>query len=152
MKTFRIFYFFIWKYKGYFIGSVATGFFSVALGNFMPFIYRYLVDNFYNFTISTFFMVAGVYGATRIGMIVFGNISVFLGTKYANPALVDSRVKVFGHLQDLDFAFHTTKKSGELISKIKRGDDAFSDIDQNLNGEFFMTLSDWLSPLSLSTL
>ena len=137
MKTFRIFYSFIWKYKGYFIASVLTSFFSTALGNFTPFIYRYLVDNFYNFTISTFLSVAGVYGATRIGMIVFGNISGFLGAKYVNPALVDSRVKVFGHLQDLDFAFHTTKKSGELISKIKRGDGAFSNIDQDLNGEFF---------------
>ncbi|KKS31676.1 MAG: Multidrug resistance protein Atm1 [Candidatus Amesbacteria bacterium GW2011_GWA2_42_12] len=136
MKTFRIFYSFIWKYKGYFIGSIVTSFFSVMLGNFMPFIYRYLVDNFYNFTISTFLTAAGIYGATRIGMIVFGNISGFLGTKYANPALVDSRVKVFGHLQDLDFVFHTTKKSGELISKIKRGDSAFSNIDQDLNGEF----------------
>lgn len=113
-----------------------TSFFSTALGNFMPFIYRYIVDNFYNFTISTFLLVAGVYGVTRIGMIIFGNISGFLGIKYANPALVDSRVKVFSHLQDLDFAFHTTKKSGELISKIKRGDNAFSNIDQDVNGEF----------------
>ena len=136
MKTFRIFYSFIWKYKGYFIGSATASFVSVALGNFLPFIYRYIVDNFYNFTVSTFFIVAGIYGATRIGKIVFGNISGYLGTKYLNPSLVDSRVKVFGYLQDLDFAFHTTKKSGELISKIKRGDNAFSNIDMDVNGEF----------------
>lgn len=136
MKTFRIFYSFIWKYKGYFITSVLTGFISTALGNFMPFIYRYIVDNFYNFNFTTFFAVAGVYGATRIGMIIFGNLSSFFGTKYSNPALADSRIKVFSHLQNLDFAFHTTKKSGELISKIKRGDNAFSNIDQDINGEF----------------
>lgn len=135
MKTFRIFYSFIWKYKGYFVTSILTGFISAALGNFMPFIYRYIVDNFYNFNITTFFAVAGVYGATRIGMILFGNLSGYFGTKYSNSSLIDSRMKVFSYLQNLDFAFHTTKKSGELISKIKRGDNAFSNIDQDLNGE-----------------
>lgn len=136
MKTFRILYSFIWKYKGYFITSILTGFISTALGNFMPFIYRYIVDNFYNFNFTTFFVIAGVYGTTRIGMIVFGNLSGFFATKYSVPALADSRIKVFGHLQNLDFAFHTTKRSGELISKIKRGDNAFSSIDQDINGEF----------------
>ncbi|MBM2818218.1 MAG: transporter ATP-binding protein [Parcubacteria group bacterium] len=136
MKTFRIFYSFIWKYKGYFSISILTGFLSTALGNFMPFIYRYIVDNFYNFNITTFFLIAGIYGMTRIGMIIFGNLSGFFATKYQNPSLIDSRVKVFNHLQNLDFAFHTTKKSGELISKIKRGDNAFSNIDQDINGEF----------------
>lgn len=135
MKTFITFYSFIWKYKWYFTASILTGFISTALGNFMPFIYRYIVDNFYNFNITTFFWIAGIYGATRIGMILFGNLSGFFGTKYSNPSLVDSRMKVFNYLQNLDFAFHTTKRSGELISKIKRGDSAFSNIDQDLNGE-----------------
>lgn len=136
MKTFSIFYSFIWKYKWNFTASIITGLISTALGNFMPFIYRYIVDNFYNFNLTTFFAVAGVYGVTRIGMIVFGNLSGFFGAKYSNPALADSRIKVFSHLQNLDFSFHTTKKSGELISKIKRGDNAFSNIDQDINGEF----------------
>lgn len=136
MKTFITFYSFLWKYKGYFITSILTGFISTALGNFTPFIYRYIVDNFYNFNTTTFFAIAGIYGATRIGMILFGNLSSFFGTKYQNPSLIDSRVKVFNHLQNLDFAFHTTKRSGELISKIKRGDSSFSNIDQDINGEF----------------
>lgn len=136
MKTFRIFYSFIWKYKGYFLGSVSAGLISTALGNLMPFIYRYIVDNFYNFTIATFFLVAGVYGATRVGMILFSHLSSYLNVKYINPAHVDSRMKVFNHLQNLDFAFHVNKKSGELISKIKRGDNAFSNIDADVNGEF----------------
>jgi len=136
MKIFKTFYSFLWKYKGYFVGAIFTGFLSTALGNFTPFIYRYIVDNFYNFTFKTFFLVIGVYGATRLGMILFNYLSGFWGSKYYIPAISDARKKVFNHLQNLDFAFHSTKRSGEFISKIKRGDNAFSSIDQDLNGEF----------------
>ncbi|NUQ57245.1 MAG: ABC transporter ATP-binding protein [Candidatus Paceibacter sp.] len=136
MKTFLVFYSFIWKYKWYFIPAVISAFLSTLLASFMPFIYRYIVDNFYNLTLSVFLTVAGVYGATRIGMIFFGNLSGFFGGEYFIPALADSKMKIFRHLQNLDFAFHSTKKSGELISKFKRGDGAFSNMDQDLNGEF----------------
>lgn len=140
MKTFKTFYSFLWKYKGYFIGSVFTGFLSTAFGNFTPFVYRYIVDNFYNFTSRTFFIVIAVYGATRIGMILFNNLSEFLGVKYYIKAISDARIKVFNHLQNLDFAFHSVKRSGEFISKIKRGDGAFANIDQDLNGEIINDL------------
>lgn len=136
MKTFKIFYSFLWKYKGYFITSFATGVIATTLGSLVPFIYRYIVDNFYNFTFTTLFIVIAVYGITRVGMILFGNLSGYVGDKYTNPSLADARVSVFSHLQSLDFAFHTTKKSGEFISKIKRGDGAFSNMDTDLNGEF----------------
>lgn len=85
MKTFKTFYFFLWRYKGYFIVSLFTGLISTILGNFMPFIYGYIVDNFYNFTFSTFLWVAGVYGATRIGMIAFGNLSGFFRKQVFEP-------------------------------------------------------------------
>lgn len=136
MKTFKTFYSFLWKYKGYFIGAIFTGLLSTASGNFVPFVYRYIVDNFYNFTTKTFFTVIAVYGLTRIGMILFNNLSGFWGSKYFIKAVSDARIKVFNHLQNLDFAFHSTKRSGEFISKIKRGDNAFSNIDQDLNSEF----------------
>ena len=69
-------------------------------------------------------------------MILFNNLSGFWGSKYFIKAVSDARIKVFNHLQNLDFAFHSTKRSGEFISKIKRGDNAFSNIDQDLNSEF----------------
>lgn len=136
MKTFRTFYSFLWKHKGYFIGAIFTGLLSTASGNFTPFVYRYIVDNFYNFTISTLFWVIVVYGVVRLGMILFDYLSEFLVNKYHISAISDARIKVFNHLQNLDFAFHSTKRSGEFISKMKRGDSAFANMDQDLNNEF----------------
>ena len=135
MKTFKTFYSFLWKYKWSFILSQTIGVITVASYSSMPFIYRYMIDNFHAFTAKSFFVVVGVYGSIRIGGIIFGNLSWLLAEKVINPVQVDAKVKVFSHLQSLDFAFHTTKKSGELISKTKRGDSALGRIDDNINRE-----------------
>jgi len=135
MKTFKTFYSFLWKYKGYFILSQITAFISIASYSSIPFIYRYLIDNFQNLTAQSFFAVVVVYGSIRIGGILFGNLSWFLAEKVQNPAEVNVKVKVFSHLQKLDFIFHTAKKSGELISKIKRGGSAFERMDSEINRE-----------------
>ena len=135
MKTFKTFYSFLWKYKGYFILSQITAFISIASYSSIPFIYRYLIDNFQNLTAQSFFAVVMVYGSIRIGGILFGNLSWFLAEKVQNPAEVDVKVKIFSYLQKLDFIFHTAKKSGELISKIKRGGSAFERMDSEINRE-----------------
>ena len=135
MKTFTFFYSFLWKYKEYFILSQITAFISIASYSSIPFIYRYLIDNFQNLTAQSFFAVVMVYGSIRIGGILFGNLSWFLAEKVQNPAEVDVKVKIFSYLQKLDFIFHTAKKSGELISKIKRGGSAFERMDSEINRE-----------------
>lgn len=135
MKVFKTFYFFLWKHKGYFVLSLITSVIAVAFSSILPFIYRYMVDNFNNLTAKSFFAIVVLYGSAKIGNIVFGNLSWFLSEKAVNPTLVDVKVKVFSHLQSLDFAFHVNKKSGELISKIKRGGSSFESIDSDINRE-----------------
>ncbi len=135
MKTFRTFYSFLWKYKGYFILSQITSLSAIVLYSLMPFIYRYLVDNFYTLTAKSFIAVVVLYGVSKIGSIIIGNISWFLSEKVINPASVDTKVSIFSHLQKLDFAFHTGKRSGALISKIKRGSSALENIDSAVNRE-----------------
>lgn len=135
MKVFKTFYFFLWKHKGYFVLSLITSVIAVAFSSILPFIYRYLVDNFNNLTAKSFFAIVVLYGSAKIGNIIFGNLSWFLSEKAVNPTLVDVKVKVFSHLQSLDFAFHVNKKSGEFISKIKRGGSAFESIDSDVNRE-----------------
>jgi len=141
MKTFKTFYSFLWKYNWYFIFSIFTGLLSTISGNFVPFIYRHIVDNFYNFTFKTFLLVVGIYGVARLGMILFNHLSEFLVRKYHIPAISDARKRVFNHLQNLDFAFHSSKRSGEFISKIKRGDSAFVNMDNDVNNELVYDLT-----------
>lgn len=135
MKTFRVFYSFLWKYKGYFIGSQIAGVVAVVLHSSMPFVYRHIVDNFHILTAKSFFAIVVLYGLIRIGGIVFGNLSWFFSEMVINSALVDAKVKVFSHLQKLDFVFHTAKRSGVLFGKLKRGDNAFERMDTNINKE-----------------
>lgn len=49
------------------------------------------------------------------------------------PARRDIQLRVFRHLQELDFVFHTSKSSGSLISLMKRGDSAVDRFSYNLN-------------------
>lgn len=135
MKVLKTFYSFFWKYKIYFIFSFITAFIGVLFSSLLPFIYRYLIDNFSGMTRQTFFLVVGVYAAARMGGNLFSNLSYYTGDKASIPAARDARIKVFSYLQNLDFAFHTTKKSGEFISKIRRGDGAFFDIESLINRE-----------------
>ena len=135
MKVFKTFYSFLWKYKTAFVFSLLTSVVAITFSSFMPFIYRYLVDNFNSLTVKSFVVIIALYGIAKIGAIIFNNISFFLSEKAINPAHADVKVKVFFHLQNLDFAFHVNKKSGELISKIKRGGSAFENINQDVNRE-----------------
>ena len=49
----------------------------------------------------------------------------FAGDKVAIDAYADTEMTVFKHIHLLDFAFHTKKSSGSLISAMKRGEGAF---------------------------
>lgn len=135
MKTFKTFYSFLWKYKTTFILSQITSLVAIALYSLMPFIYRYLVDNFYTLTAKSFLAIVIFYGVSKIGSIIIANISWILSEKVTTPASVDANIEIFSHLQKLDFVFHTSKRSGELISKIKRGGSAFDSIDNDINRE-----------------
>lgn len=50
------------------------------------------------------------------------------GDKLLIPSSMDARLAFFKKINDLDFAYHLTKKTGSLISAIKRGDNAFFEL------------------------
>ncbi|MCA9390414.1 ABC transporter ATP-binding protein, partial [candidate division WWE3 bacterium] len=52
--------------------------------------------------------------------------------KYIIASMRDARAFIFKYVQDLDFAFHTEKSTGALISAFKRGDSAFWSISNEL--------------------
>ena len=72
---------------------------------------------------------------SRVGFVVSDNLATYFGDQSAIPASRDARLDAFSHLQWLDFAFHVNKKSGEFISKIKRGDSAFWDMYFAINNQ-----------------
>ncbi|MEK9195009.1 MAG: ABC transporter ATP-binding protein, partial [Patescibacteria group bacterium] len=85
--------------------------------------------------------ILGAFLIARMGFVICDHLGIYFGDQSAIPASRDARIDAFSHLQRLDFAFHVNKKSGEFISKIKRGDSAFWDmyfsVNNQLLGDFF---------------
>lgn len=141
IKTFKTFYSYFWRYKRYFIASLVFALLSSVFNSFLPFIYRYMVDHLAILDMRMLGMILGAFLVTRIGFVICDNLGIYFGDQSAIPASRDARIDAFSHLQRLDFAFHVNKKSGEFISKIKRGDSAFWDmyfsVNNQLLGDFF---------------
>lgn len=143
LKTFQRFYSYLWRYKKYVIASLCFALFSSICNAAMPFLYRYLVDHLALLDMRMLFFALAAFFGTRMGFVVSDNLSTYFGDKAVIPGSRDARLEMFSHLQKLDFAFHVNKKSGEFISKIKRGDGAFWDTHFALNNELIGDIFDF---------
>lgn len=64
--------------------------------------------------------------AVRVSAVIIDMLTFWIGDYVLFQSSIDARVTIFKKVQDLDFAFHTEKSTGSLISAFKRGDSAFS--------------------------
>lgn len=144
MKTFKTFYKFIFEYKGKFVASIIFLAAYTIISNAQPFLFRYFVNNISSLNVKILFWFIFLSFAARIGGVLIFNYARLLGDNVVIKAGRDARIAVFSHIQNLDFAFHVNKKSGELISKNKRGDSSFFDIFDSINSELFINLFSFL--------
>lgn len=144
MKTFKIFYRFLWKYKKWFLTSLFFGMLAAVLSSVPPFLYKYFVNNLKELNTNILFTIIAVFFIARIGNILSANLSFYFGDYTLFKSARDARIAIFSHLQNLDFAFHVNKKSGEFISKIKRGDGAFIDAHYEINSEFIYDIFNFI--------
>ncbi|KKU16126.1 MAG: ABC transporter, ATP-binding protein [Candidatus Woesebacteria bacterium GW2011_GWC2_45_9] len=125
LKTLKTFYAFLFKKRAvavlFLLAVVAA---SVA-GSILPYFYKLFVDAIPSLDFSKLLSILFAYLGIRVLSLILSSASFFLGDVLTIDASADLRETVFKHLHDLDFAFHTDKSSGSLISAIKRGDGAF---------------------------
>ena len=78
--------------------------------------------------------------AVRVSAVIIDMLTFWIGDYVLFQSSIDARVTIFKKVQDLDFAFHTEKSTGSLISAFKRGDSAFfsffHDIHHRMLGVF----------------
>ncbi len=74
--------------------------------------------------------------AARVVSQIVDLASAILGDKILFDAATRVRREIFDHVQDLDFAFHSSKSTGSLISAFKRGDAAFYNIYDTIHYRF----------------
>mgnify|MGYP001587229430 FL=1 len=69
-----------------------------------------------------------IYLGTLISGNLLGNLKRYSGDKSAVEGALSLKLDVLKHIHDLDFAYHTNRSTGSLISIFKRGDNAFWDL------------------------
>ncbi len=124
-NSFSDFYIFIKKYKYSFFIGIGLIILSQVVNNCSALLVRYFFEGIENFNKALLLR-------TIVAFIVLESINLFLvpfsyiiHDSYLIQAARDLKIEVFNKLHELDFDFHANKRSGSLISMIKRGDSAF---------------------------
>lgn len=96
-----------------------------TLSAILPYFYKIFVDALSDSNFDKLLAILALYVGVRLAAVFLNAISRTLGDLIMIDASADIKTTVFKKIQDLDFAFHSTKSSGALISVIKRGGNAF---------------------------
>ncbi len=79
-------------------------------------------------------------GVIYIGILVFNSflnwLRIHLGNRLTASIMYDLKQKYFGHILELDYNFHTTHKTGSLISRLTRGANAMDRLTDSFIFDF----------------
>ena len=161
----KIFYGFVFKRKLIFIGFVLLVVISNVLFSLNPVFYKKFVDLIPSLNEAKLLNVLLIYMLVRVSGIVTDMLSFWVGDHILFKSAIDARIKIFKKVQDLDFAFHSEKSTGSLISAFKRGDSSmfsfFHDIHYKMLGVmtnfvvmvyFFLNLNSYIVFMVLASL
>src|SRR3990167_3752777 len=125
LKILRVFYSFLIGKKFVFILMLTVVSAASIVGSLSPYFYKLFVDAIPQLDYPVLFRILIFYILARLLTTSLYTIAHYLGDVILVDAAAEARTKVFKILHDLDFAFHSSKSTGSLISAIKRGDGAF---------------------------
>lgn len=125
VSVLKTFYGFVFQKKLIFLGFIVLVIISNVLFSLNPVFYKQFVDVIPELNYQKLFHILLMFMAIRIGGVITDMFTFWVGDFILFQASIDARVKIFKKVQDLDFAFHTEKSTGSLISAFKRGDSAF---------------------------
>ncbi|MFA6369345.1 MAG: ABC transporter ATP-binding protein [Candidatus Shapirobacteria bacterium] len=131
---------FLWKYRKMMLGFWISLVLTVILDNLSPYFYKLFIDIIPTEKWTILFKILMLYVGSRLLSEILENVMRSLGDLALFPASRDARSGVVKKIHKLDFAFHTSKSTGSLISLIKRGDGAFFDFFHSVNINISRTL------------
>lgn len=125
MWLIRRLYYFIFQNPWSFV--VGTGLLVVALvlNNLAPFFVKWLTEAVQANQLDAAFYLIIFFGVLLLMSNLIENVSFYISDKNMVRTSTLITQSVLTHIHNLDFAYHTNKSSGKLISLMKRGDDAF---------------------------
>lgn len=125
LKILRVYYHFLGRRKFIFGALLMTIIASAALYSITPYFYKLFVDTLPTLNYTNLLAILGVYVLVRISALLVSTISYYIGDILLFDSAAEVRTEVVKKVQDLDFAFHTQKSTGGLISAVKRGDSSY---------------------------
>ncbi len=146
----RLYQFIFQQPLSFLVGSVfmATG---MVLANFAPFFVKWLTESVQANQLDQTFQLILWFG----GVLVISNLINSLAHYITDKNLVSTSTllshTVLTHIHNLDFAYHTNKSSGQLISLMKRGDEGFFTFYDILNRQFLNIFLSFLVMLGAFT-
>lgn len=133
-KTLATLYRFLFRYKFTFCSYFFVLALSITAANIGPWFYKQIIDNATAGNFATLTSIFILYIAARIFELIAEQIGTTLKDAFEFRAGRDARLTVMKKIHSLDFAYHISKSTGSLISAMKRGDGAFYDMSDILNG------------------
>ncbi len=147
MQTISKFYKLVFEHKGKLLLAFTLFGLASVCEMYIPFAIKEIVNSSIesNFTIALrMASLVLVFKSVEILMTAFG----FQVSEYINDSIqINLRLKVFRKMQELDFAYHSNKSSGALISLFKRGEGALTQFYMNMNVFNIMILFDFIALL-----
>ena len=119
-KFLKIFYGFILKRRLVFAGFVALVIIATILSNITPYFFKLFVDEIPKLNYSNLIRLLYFFMVVNISGLLVNIASFWVGDYVLFNSAKEARLKIFSYVQSLDFAFHTGKSTGSLISAFKR--------------------------------
>jgi len=125
IKTLKTFYSFVARRKALFAFFILLTVITEGLLSIGPYFYKLFVDQFVELNYQKLINLLFLFMAVKVVSHILNIVGYYLGDVLVFDAAAKARIAIFKFVQDLDFAFHSSKSTGSLISAFKRGDGAF---------------------------
>ena len=135
MKTLRRLYQLIFRDKKNYFSFLVLFVVAGSLVNLQPIFVRLISQALTTQQFNSSLMIAIWWGVTLISSNLLYALSYFIGDQGMTKTSINLQLAALKHIHSLDFAYHTNKSSGKLISLMKRGDDAFFTFYHIINRE-----------------
>jgi len=140
MKSLRLFYQFLGKYKWRMFIFLGISTITVVLETVRPYWLKGILDNAQSNNFTAVFNFLILFGASTVGANIISALSFYLGDRVLLPVAREIRETIFQKVLELDFAYHVNKNTGSLISAFRRGDNAIFSIFDSIHHELFRVL------------
>jgi len=125
VKNLKTFFGFAARKKGRYWVFVGVTALASLLTYSLPYFFKIFTDQLLAFNLTALYKTLFALIIVRLLGMLAKNLSFYLGDRNSIIGAMTARQEIFKKVQDLDFAFHSGKSTGYLISAFKRGDGAF---------------------------